>query len=489
MSETKPNDFAYLTILLSIAILLVTRVMLVTTQSIDFAAHLSLVDFIAKNADVPRWTGGFGGPNNAPHLVAMAYYPPISHAAGAVAGWLFGTPIVGMNAVALTSVMALYAILVRVCLRASSPICAVAFLILALTIGPLGFLHGGELIQNYFYAQAFGAASTMFLLYALVFHTSGWASIAGAVAGTTVLGWVFPFYQVEFSACFLVYLTACTVSKSISDRSVAWGLVTQTAVAFVLLLAVTVMHPEFRVMMSIAGINGGLFPAVEVRHITVLAGLLMISGAFIFYKDLASGSKLGTFLAALAIGVSAVYLLQWSAAHVLHIGTPYSLKKHVFDVATTLCLVLAYCASLPFKARIVRYTSSLSILAGLVITLTIFTAAPSPTTNLKNTVNLQKVASNLMSSRVPADAYGTTIAQDANLSASPWFVKVLNMGVSVTEMGMPFGVAADYYYANDRTKALYSLTSSDKTREDCRVSRPTDLSVVLVNLACEAALP
>ena len=336
---------------LSAIVLIVLRGRLLTTASIDFAGHLTLVDFISNNIDFPRWSGDYYHIKMIPYLAEMTVYPPISHAFGAVAGWILRSEIAGMNAVALMSVLAVYTVLLYICFRAGL-VCAILFAATTLALGPSGFVHGGQLIGNYFYAQIFGTAALLCLLYVVVFILSGWTATAFATVSACLLGWVYPLSMVLFSACFLVYLAAETFTKSINERVVAWRLLAQTVVTAVLLLLVTVLHPQFKIRIVLSVIDGGFLPIIGTRYVTLLAALLMIAGLFVVYSNTKWRSKVGLMIAALAVGISTTYALQWSSFYVLHLGSPYAIKKYTFDIVTILCLVLAYAVGMLVGRRI-----------------------------------------------------------------------------------------------------------------------------------------
>src|SRR5262245_55933125 len=161
----RPSWRAWTVLALSAAVLIILRCMLLTTRSIDFAGHLSLIDFISNKIDFPRWSGEYDHVQVIPYLGAMTVYPPLSHAFGAVAGWVLKSEVAGMNAVALMSAMAVYVVLLYICFRTESLVCVILFTATILALGPFGFVHGGQLIGNYFYAHMFGTAASICLLY------------------------------------------------------------------------------------------------------------------------------------------------------------------------------------------------------------------------------------------------------------------------------------------------------------------------------------
>jgi hypothetical protein len=493
---------AWLVFALSAVILIVMRGMLLTAGSIDFAAHLSLVDFISNNVDFPRWSGDYHNVKVIPYLGVMTVYPPISHAFGAVAGWALRSEIAGMNAVALMSVFVAYTVLLYLCVRAENLVCAILFVAMALALGPFGFLHGGQLILNYFYAHIFGTAALLCLLYVVVFILSGWTATAFAVVSACFLGWIYPLSEIQFSACFLVYLAAETFTKSMNERVVAWRLLAQTGVTTVLLLVVTVLHPEFKIMITISGNNGGILPTIETRYITMLAALLMIAGLIVIWSNIKRQSKLGLLIAALAVGVSAIYVLQWAALYFLDLGSPYALKKHIFDIVTLLCLILAYVMGvlvgrlLPPMQLTPSHSMMVSSVLALTVTLEMFSAAPAASignivrsTNIANIVRFKRYAADMMTYQLPEDAYGTTISLSGNLSPSDPFEKVLNLSASNIELGMPFHVAANFFYEGKAEGIRYALVPSNSTWgiSECRITKPTHVAIVAVDYACADA--
>ena len=382
-------------------------------------------------------------------------------------------------------------------LQAEDLVCAILFGATTLALGPSGFVHGGHLIGNYFYPHIFGTAAFLCLLYVAVFILSGWMATAFATVSACLLGWVYPLSVVLFSACFLVYLAAETFTKSINEGVVAWRMLSQTVVTAVLLLLVTVLHPEFKIMIAISGNDGGFLPIIGTHYITMLAALLMIAGLIVIYSNIKWPVEGWINNCRACRRCRSIYALQWSALYVLHLGSPYALKKHIFDIVTLLCLVLAYAIGvvvgrlLPAMQLTPSHSMMASSVLALTVTLAMFSAAPaaSMSTNIANIVRFKRYAADTMTYQLPQDAYGATISLSGSLSPSDPFGKVLNLSASNIELGMPFHVAANFFYEGKTEGIRYALVPSNSAWgvSECRITKPTHVAIVAVDYACADA--
>ncbi len=116
----------------------------------DIAHHYSLVARLAEFWTLP--------PAYDISLGEMNSYPPLSHMMAALAGGLFGSPLLGMQIIALGALIALWASLIALLqslparLALPSAMLMAALLLVNRHAGHIA-LHGAEIVGNFFYAQ------------------------------------------------------------------------------------------------------------------------------------------------------------------------------------------------------------------------------------------------------------------------------------------------------------------------------------------------
>ena len=122
------------------------------SQSVDIGWHYSLAYFLTQSVSLPGTADQ--------HLQVMLGYPPGFHVAAALAGTVLGSPLFGMQYLALLSVFGSYCVIAWIILsRRLSLLAGAAFLVFLVCFRTLfGGLIGYEIIDNAFYPQLFGTA-------------------------------------------------------------------------------------------------------------------------------------------------------------------------------------------------------------------------------------------------------------------------------------------------------------------------------------------
>jgi hypothetical protein len=290
--------------------------------SFDFGLHYSLIAYIYDNWHLPTGADRY--------IEAMRGYPAGAHAAAAIMGVPFGSPIVGMHLMTILAIFTAYASLFWLMrFRSASP----TWLAFGATITVLYFARhdrfslGLEVVGNYFFAQIVGTACLM-----------GFVAVqqrVHAVAAVTVvflLGWVYPLAAVQLACITTIWMAL--------QRDAAWKIGTFAICA----AAAIYFHPLFQQSVVNGSNNGdigtGLLPPWAIYPATALLVLMSGTLAFEYYRGrlkLVSGPA----FVATGLGVAAAAVVQMLAFHGLGKGSQYLVSKHLFLVVTLLLMTTA----------------------------------------------------------------------------------------------------------------------------------------------------
>lgn len=315
--------------------------------SYDVAHHYALVARLEEFGNLPATPD--------PTLQEMNIYPRVAHMAAAQVARVVGSPLAGMQFVALLSVALVWAALAM--MIASLPPralwIAAGVSAASLAVNAL-FIHlelfGNELIANYFFAQLVAQAAAMIVLgAALYLEKAGhfpvliYAVIAGMVP---IIQQIHSLAAIELLGVLglLVVLDFFTSQSPQRGRLLALG-----AIITGLSLVVTVFNPAFTAMRRIATIDGLLilrFTPNAASLVVEAAVVIALSAALIWkwWRLADAGDRRRALVFkywALFGAAAAVACILQVLALQLGFGSLYAGKKYAFGMNTALFLDLA----------------------------------------------------------------------------------------------------------------------------------------------------
>ncbi len=370
------------------------------TTSIDLAHHYALTARLSHGINLPI--------KDDPSLGEMNIYPRYSHRLAAIAGNLAGSPLAGMQVVAILALAAAWSGLGLVLLsfpgRAKWLVLGTLALLLLVN---RAFVHlelfGDEIVGSYFFAQVVSQGILLSLI-ALVF----WLERLGAASliRYLVLGFSVPILEQFHLLPALEGLTLLGLllafdllhgSMRSQRRTTVLGAVITLASA-----SLTVFSSTFRNMMSIAENNGVLIlryttslTALVIEALVVSTLSMVLTWQFARWRVRAAEDKLIAlkYIGILGLAIAVPCLLQ-AMLFRLGYGSGYACKKYAFGLNTLLVIDLALLLvlALPVGQKALRgreneATGSLSrafqpLLPGLFVLLAVLTVLPSPSSEV-----------------------------------------------------------------------------------------------------------
>lgn len=348
---TKISSRLYLPLILAMAVLLIVGAIdSIWSGSVDLAHHYALVARISE-----YWTMPAGAD---PSLGEMNYYPRSSHIMAAVAGKFFGSPLIGIQLITLTSIILLWASLSHMVLSLPKKMEMITVVTLAILLSLNRIwvhvdIHGHEVVGNFFYSQLVAQAIIAFSL--AVAMSMDRNAISAPVRYSALLVFIYftagihllPALQL---LCFflaligLEFLTQLDREKKRNIPSMLLGC------AFMLLgIMLLARHPSFAAMKEISKNNGSL-PLKYIGTIKAISAyslfIAALSGCIVFQWFKLNQIRqtrqwiLLKYVGLYGLAVSGLCLLQVFALKMGQ-GSEYAVKKHAFALNTVLLLELA----------------------------------------------------------------------------------------------------------------------------------------------------
>ena len=460
--------------------------------SIDFVAHLSLVEYIV-DVGIPRWHSPTSV-DMVSNLSIMSFYPPVAHAAAAGLARTVGSAPGGMTAVASLAVFVFYAVACSAMFRARCPIGAALLLATAFVLAANRFLHGAEVIGNFFLAQIVGVAGMAAALYLCVVLLEGWLTVAVAIGSAYALGWTYLLSEVEFCIAFLFALLAAPGPHLLS--AVARQRLLQFTVAGVGLSLVTLLHPQLEVMRAAAVNDGSIEPSLDFGAIAALAALSLLSSVAVRLDMRAEARRPVLFFCALGAGAGSVALVQYGAWTLFHAGSPYAVRKLVFDLCTALALLACYSVGASFSRALrldrtsSRSTALLSAPLALLITLSVFHGwGREDIRPFGRIFSAEKELRN----RAQPDVIGHTASLITGMAPHIGVPidGLLNMAMDYVLFRDDLTKAIDYAASHHLEEVRFAIVRTDDTlalKPSCHRGFTVDPGLVLIDYAC-AILP
>jgi hypothetical protein len=335
-----------LAVLLTGAVLIALNVDAVQSASVDLAHHFALVERLSEKwwrTNAADWQS----------LGEMIIYPSASHRVAAVTGRILGSSFIGMQVVALAGLVAVWASTAWVMGRQPLPAAAVSLVTAAVGVFSGSVLlgipfHGGELVQNYFFAQLVGQGVAAALL-ACWIALDGRADIRwGAALLLTFAPALTAGFHLLPALELLAFFYCVTLFDTVFEKD---GRIRRLRLRVPLLLLATLLVlilPSTRAMVTIAANNGEIsFPYVtDIPLAAAVASLLLLGLAaanLLLWLRLSPGDRRAfgavKHLALFGGGIALLCLLQVSL-YVAGFSNVYSVGKFGFAL-TSGVLVLA----------------------------------------------------------------------------------------------------------------------------------------------------
>jgi hypothetical protein len=308
----------------------------ILSLSIDLARHVSLVDEIMKHGMV-RDTGS--------NIGVMAMYPPLAHWVAAVIGWISGSS--GLVAIWLSAIVAVYAAyysIGRLVLIGSPFIAAPLFLGIFLLLAKSHAQIGWEIIGNFFYPQIVGFAVYFGLIFWLARQRTERvypALLVGILSPIVYL--IQPISGVHLTASVGLFLIVEAVCIWAKQHRLSLIHIAGAASVGAAGLATLAFEPKVRVIILIAGNNGGLgfyFPYGMILLPVCLCVAMSLTNLTLAMRH-HSTDQVDRIIGSAGVAAGVLMLLQYLAFVTLGSGSPYAVKKHVFIVVTIGAINLA----------------------------------------------------------------------------------------------------------------------------------------------------
>lgn len=288
----------------------------------DLTQHYMLVDELTKHGGVRIGLGSIG---------LMAVYPPGSHWFASLAGRIFGTGLEGIIVISIVSLFACYWLIIKLVGNSigAATIVAVLFALLAGTDS----LVGWEVWVNFFYPQLVGDVLYFgFLLWLGTKPRSLHIVIAAAIAGYISM-WIQPLNALHLLGASLTFLALQPIMLRLQGSKITLRSLTPVVALGVATIALLLLHPSLRAMMTISKNDGYL--EFSYKHPSMIAIACAAIGLInLLFHIKRKTAQIDYVLACAAIASMALVLAQSLALHFLHLGSPYAIKKHMFIVFT-----------------------------------------------------------------------------------------------------------------------------------------------------------
>ena len=405
--------------------------------SVDIAHHYGLAQTIAAKGLK------LNNPLNA-YLGGMELYPPATHVLAVMMGWWVKSTILGMFLVSLISVFGIY---LFICWMMGFKEFIPTLISSSLFLILLGCFHwtnafvGGEIIDNFFFAQVVGLFMVVVSIYLIgILPASFMVRGIISILITFALGWVFPISAIEFAAAALIFQFLSAFQQRAALKKLSWLVVSRWIVFVTLLGAAIILHPTFAFMKIVASSEGGINlripPDLSVILLTSTLAILVGIMLRLFMRS-SSGLLIPSIFIAAAGGICAASIAQLLVFYIADIGSRYGTEKHIFAIATFLAAVISVLAAYPFREIIItRLRRGCMILASITAFLAFTIVLPKSGTPIKPLANYQQSIARLSDRRF--------IIEDHTVSANHRLNALENFIVSTGDLHYNIAVAIGF---------------------------------------------
>lgn len=479
------------------AYFILTKINMLYSASVDLAHHTVLVARLMDYLNL-------GGPAD-PSLGPMVRYSPYAHVIGAVFGTLVNSPILGMQVVVLTSLVAIWSSWALAAGTMPNPFSFLTILSLVLLfILNDTFIHlevfGNEIISNYFYpqfvAQAFTCAIIAVVTGLAARERPAWLQYGLLGLTALLVSRMHLLPALEILAVLTVFVFADAIAAGTRRRLVN---VVAGATFTVLATGLILVGPDWRELTKLANWDGGLglryMP--EPEYLSAFALVVLVCASLVLFRWTRSSvesRRAFTFVrsvAAFAIASSGLCILQFIALK-LGYGSPYSVKKYAFGVSSSFLLLAATglgVAGTKIWQRFQSLASPPSALVwggicGIPLMLLVTPSFFQPLSSLSRLVNIERYAR--LTEKI---ALGDPAPQSDFAIGIRGIGPVGNILMSMVPLRAPWGDSINYILKaspfKDEKAVRYLLTSigSGWDIPACRRTQPS-LALVFVSAAC-----
>ncbi len=457
--------------------------------SLDFALHLSLVNFISSNLSFPNWAS-IGQSQHVSTLGVMTFYPPIAHASAALFGKIFHSDVLGILVIGKLSVFLPYVVVNYAMMKDRNLAGSLLFTIFITIFASYRIFHGDELIGNFFFAQSFGFALMIACLYACIMIFDGWMSIILASLMSYLLGHTYLLSQIEFSAAFTLFLFTELIEKR-RAKAVIKTASLQLLFAVGLLGAITALHPQFAVMRQLSANDGAIDPNFRPLLIAIFSLAALFISLLAWFVSGERSCKSLRMAYCLSAAVAIIALGQYAALILIKSGSPYAVRKFTFDIFTTATLTVSALIGCRFASKRIDFTTSpagnviAASLAGCFLVYRVFHGfAAVNASAFVDTIQFEK---QIITYDLPADAFGHTASLLHDISSAKEFDPILNVSLDQLVLGATVDQGVEFSYDHKTDGLTYALVNTDNPlskQVECVHSKFTHVGIVGVNFPC-----
>jgi len=456
--------------------------------SVDLAHHYGLIQTIALvkgvNLNHPLYS----------YLGGMQLYPPVTHVLAVILGGLMGSYLRGMFFVSLIALFGIYLFIgwmIKFKELIPSLISSFTFLVLLCCFHRTNIFVGGEIIENFFFAQLVG----FFIFLAMVFFIgilSAHFIIKGTISLfiTFVLGWVYPISAIEFAAASLIF-PLLSLHQQKTFKNVSWKFATCWIIFTILQGAAIILHPSFTFMKNVSTNEGGMAvflpPDLSIILLTSSLAILVCVLLRTMTRSFSGLSNLSILIVS-AGGICAASIAQLLLFYLIHMGSRYGTEKHIFAVSTLIAAIVSVLVACPFrKMKIATPSLANMLLPSVTAMIALAIILPKQGAPIKPLDKYQQAIANLTDRRF--------IIQDHTVSANSHFSAVENFIVSTGDLHFDIATALGFninpvYLGDAYPKLLadhqiqFELTSQDSNPPQNCIRQYLPDNIVIVDYRC-----
>jgi hypothetical protein len=421
-SDPKVLHFVFATCILFFLVMWFSRYIQIT--SFDLVQHFLLVDELDKYHGVRVGT--------LERIGSMAIYPPLAHWMAVIAGWFFGSGLVGITVVTVMSAFLVYVFIIRLVGANSLSrviLFSVGFLVLVFTRSQIGW----EVVDNFFYPQLVADVIYIGILLQVSRKPEEWKQMICFLLGGLLTMWIQPLIAIHIFAagCVLMALQSfkywsTKAPKAKNSFICLVGLILGA-------IAITLTNPAFKVMRQIASNDGSLTFGYSL--ILLVAFICAAFGAWSIKRYLSGKVEyVDAVLGSAVVAALGLVLLQFALLRLHGDGSEYAIKKHMFIVISLgLINAVRIAASyVPFRDKNIRAGLVAPIFAGIA-SIFVLKGLVTPVTPILDALSY---ANRAVDDRLPGYVPGKTVSFDGTLPVMG------NVMVSLTAFQHPWNAHA-----------------------------------------------
>lgn len=457
----KIGHFMFATLVLAILTVWFSRY--IQAASFDIVQHFLLVDELEKFHGVRV--------DAIQRIGAMALYPPLAHWMAVIAGWFFGSSLVGITVVTVASAFVVNIFIIR--LVGANSLARVflftsAFLALSFTQSQIGW----EVVNNFFYPQLVGDVVYLGALLLVSKNQEDWKQTVLFLLAGLLAMWIQPLVAIHIFAAgcaLMAFQVLMRWSTKTPIKISAACLVGLTVGAAVIVLT----NPGFKVMRQISANDGTLLFGYS--SIMLVAFLCAAFGGWNLRRYWSGKAEyVDAVLGCAVVAGFGLVILQFVLLKLHGDGSPYAIKKHMFIVFTlgVMNAVRAFASYIPVSKKTLRPGLVAPIFAGVasLFALKGFTTPVAPI--VESLAYANQAVENNMQGYLP----GNTVSDDGTL------LIMANVMISLTAFQHAFDAQAIAWQngASIKDGSTYvMMRRTSRLSEICNLPVSKDVYVIL----------